>query len=183
VALVLAGCDRSSDTDDQVAELEQQVSDLESQLEQTQDALEESQETNADLQQELTETQTDLADTQDRLASTQEDLSAAEAELLDAQAQLAAVGEVVLEDGTYVGPVLGAKSSPSRIIVFNAGGLFRVSAVSQDPTITAGGDEFTLSQFGKLLASTDPDDANLANGNYKVIVKNGLVTSIRKSQA
>jgi hypothetical protein len=30
---------------------------------------------------------------------------------------------------------------------------------------------------------TDSDDANLANGNYKVIVKQGLVTSIRKSKA
>ena len=100
-----------------------------------------------------------------------------------AQAQLAKVGEVVLEDGTYVGQVLGAKASPYRVIIFDAGGLYRVAQVSKEPTITAGGDELTLSQFGKLLSSTDPDDAKLANGNYQVIVRNGLVTSIRKSQA
>jgi hypothetical protein len=35
----------------------------------------------------------------------------------------------------------------------------------------------------RLLASTDPQDAELANGNYQVIVQNGVVTLIRKSQA
>ena len=50
-------------------------------------------------------------------------------------------------------------------------------------TITAGGDSLTLSRSGKLLASTDPDDAQLANGNYQVIVKKNLVTSIRESKS
>jgi hypothetical protein len=183
LVLVLAACDRTSETDQQVADLqaqvsdlEQQVSDLQGQLDQTQTALDDAQSANADLQQQVTDTQNQLSDAQDELASTQ-------AELLDAQAQLAKVGEVVLADGTYVGPVLGAKASPYRVLVFNAGGLFRVAQVSPDVTITAGGSDLTLSQFGKLLASTDPNDAKLANGNYKVIVKQGLVTSIRKSQA
>ncbi|MGH2637139.1 MAG: hypothetical protein ACRDHU_13480 [Actinomycetota bacterium] len=76
----------------------------------------------------------------------------------------------------------GAKTNPNDVIVFDAGGLFRAAQVASDGTITAGGDDDTLSRFGKLLSSTDPGDAKLANGNDKVIVKNGLVTSIRKSK-
>lgn len=176
LALVLSACDDTSDTDQQIAELEQQVSDLESQLEQTQSALDAAESANADLEQQVADAQSELSGTQEQLASTQ-------AELADAQAQLASVGELVLEDGTYVGPVLGAKDNPTRVIVFDAGGLFRVAQVADDVTITAGGDDFTLAQFGRLLSSTDPDDVNLANGNYQVIVRDGLVTSIRKSQA
>ncbi len=183
LALALSACDSSSDTDQQIADLEQQVSDLEAQLEQSQSALEASQSANDDLEQQVSDAQTSLSDTQDQLASTQQELSTTQAELLDAQAQLAKVGEVVLEDGTYVGQVLGAKASPYRVIVFNAAGLFRVAQVDPDVTITAGGSDYTLSQFGKLLSSTDPDDVKLANGNYQVIVKQGVVTSIRKSKA
>jgi len=181
LALALAACD-SSETDQQVADLEQQVADLEQQvstledeLAQTQSALDEAESSNAELQQQF-------ADSQSELAATQEELGTTQAELLDAQAQLAKVGEVVLTDGTYIGPVLGAKASPYRVVVFNAAGLFRVGQVASDVTITAGGSDYTLSQFGKLLSSTDPDDAKLANGNYQVIVKKGLVTSIRKSK-
>jgi hypothetical protein len=176
LTLVLAACDRTSDTEQQVADLEQQVSDLEAELEQTQSALDEAESANTELQQQV-------ADTQDQLASTQEELGTTQAELLDAQAQLAKVGELVLADGTYVGQVLGAKSNPYRVIVFNAGGLFRVAQVASEATIKAGGSSLTLSKFGKLLSSTDPDDAKLANGDYQVIVKKGLVTSIRKSKA
>jgi hypothetical protein len=176
LALVLAACDDSSDADQQIAELEQQVSDLEAELETTSSALEESEETNADLEGQLSETQAELTSTQDELGSTQ-------AQLADAQSQLAAVGELVLEDGTYVGQVLGAKQNPYQAIIFDAGGLFRVAQVADGATITAGGDDLTLSQFGRLLSSTDPDNAKLANGNYQVIVRNGLVTSIRKSKA
>jgi hypothetical protein len=176
LALVLAACDDSSDADAQIAELEQQVSDLEAELDATSSALEEAEDANVDLQQQVTDTQAELAATQDELGSTQ-------AQLADAQAQLAAVGELVLEDGTYVGQVLGAKQNPYQAIIFDAGGLFRVAQVADGATITAGGDDLTLSQFGRLLSSTDPDDAKLANGNYQVIVRDGLVTSIRKSQA
>jgi hypothetical protein len=175
LTLGLAACDGGSDTDQQIAELEQQVSDLEAELEQTQDALGEAEDANAELEQQL-------GDTQAQLTAAQEELGTTQAELLDAEAQLAAVGEFVLDDGTYVGPVLGAKASPYRVIVFNAGGLFRAAQVATDVTITAGGSDLTLSQFGRLLSSTDPDDAKLANGDYQVIVKEGVVTSIRKSK-
>ena len=94
----------------------------------------------------FTDTRAQLSDTEAGLADTQ-------AQLLDAQAQLAQVGELVLEDGTYVGPVLGAHSSPYRIVIFDAG-LFRVAQVSQDVTITSGGRALSLSEFGRLLAST-----------------------------
>jgi regulator of replication initiation timing len=178
----MVACDRTSD-EEQIAELEQQVADLEADLEQTQAALDESEGANADLQEQLADVRSELADTQEALAATEEELGTTQAELLDAQAQLAKVGEVRLEDGTYVGQVLGAKASPYRVIIFDAAGLYRVAQVSKEVTITAGGDDLTLSQFGKLLSSADPDDAKLANGNYQVIVRNGLVTSIRKSQA
>ena len=158
------------------------MSSLEAELEQAQTALDEAESANADLEQQVADIQADLADTQAELSSTQDELGSTQAELLDAQAQLAKVGEVVLADGTYVGQVLGAKASPYRVIVFNAAGLFRVAQVASDVTITAGGSSFTLSQFGKLLSSTDSDDAKLANGNYQVIVKGSLVTSIRKSK-
>jgi len=159
----LAACDRGS------SETDQQIADLRSEL--------------ASSQTELSDTQTELEATQAELKSTENQLSAAQAELLDAQAQLAKVGEVVLADGTYVGQVLGAKASPYRAIVFNAAGLFRVAQVSSEVKITAGGDTLTLSHFGKLLSSTNPDKAKLANGSYQVIVKKKLVTSIRKSKA
>ena len=159
-ALVLgfafSACDRGSEQDQQVAELEQQVSDLEAELDQTNATLDEAQQQNADVTGEL-------SDTQDQLAATKKELGTAEAELLDAQAQLATVGELVLADGTYVGRVLGAKASPYRVIVFDAGGLYRVAQVSDDPMITAGNSNYTLTQFGKLLSSTDPDNAKLAN--------------------
>jgi ABC-type transporter Mla subunit MlaD len=176
LALALAACDDSSDTDQQIAELEQQVSDLEAELETTSSALEEANDANAELEEQLAATQAELTSTSDELGTTQ-------AELADAQARLAAVGEVVLEDGTYVGQVLGAKQNPYQAIIFDAGGLFRVAQVADGATITAGGDDLSLSQFGRLLSSTDPDDVKLANGNYQVIVRDGLVTSIRKSNA
>jgi hypothetical protein len=177
----LAACDSGSE-DDQIAELEQELAD-------TQEALEAAEDQNAALQEELADTQSVLEDTQGQLESTQSQLDAtsaelakAQAELTDAQAQLAAVGELVLADGTYVGEVLGAKSSPYPVIIFDAGGAWRVAQVAEDVTITAGGDSYTLTQFGKLLDSNDPDDIELVNGNYQVIVKKGLATSIRKSK-
>jgi hypothetical protein len=183
LALALPACDDSAETDEQIAELEQQVAALESEVEQTQSALDAAETANADLEEQLADTQTQLSDMQTQLSGTQEELASTQAQLADAQGQLASVGELVLEDGTYVGPVLGAKDNPYRAIIFDAGGLFRVAQVADDVTITAGGDDFTLAQFGRLLSSTNADDVKLANGNYQVIVRNGLVTSIRKSKA
>jgi TolA-binding protein len=189
LATGLAACDRTSDTDQEIADLEQQVTELETQLQQTEDALEASEDANAELEQELAATKTELGTTQEQLERTQElldatstDLAQTQAELTDAQAQLAEVGELVLADGTYVGQVLGAKSNPYPVIIFDSGGAWRVAQVADGATITAGGDEYTLSQFGKLLDSSDPDDIELVNGNYQVIVKKGLATSIRKSK-
>jgi TolA-binding protein len=167
-------CDRGSD-DEQVQELEQQVSDLEAQLEQTQQELEIEQGQNQELQTQVDDVQAQLDDTQAQLGQTQ-------AQLTDAQTQLAQVGELKLEDGTYVGQVLGAHPSPNRVLIFDAAGLFRAAQVAQDVTITAGGQTLSLSDFGRLLASTDPDDAKLANGNYQIKIQGGLVFSIKKSK-
>jgi hypothetical protein len=171
---VAVACDQGSD-DEQIAELEQQVADLDAELGETQAQLEDSEAANDGLEEQLTDTRAQLSATEAQLADTQ-------AQLLDAQAQLAEVGELVLADGTYVGPVLGAKTSPYRVLIFDAAGLFRVAQVSQDVTITSGGQTLSLSEFGRLLASTDPDDAKLANGNYQVKVQDGLATSIKKSK-
>ena len=160
-------CDRGSD-DEQVAELEQQVTDLQQELDQTQQELEIEQGKSADLQSQVDDTQTQLSDTQ--------------AQLTDAQTQLAQVGELTLEDGNYVGQVLGAHSSPNRVLIFDAAGLFRAAQVGQDVTITSGGQTLSLSEFGRLLASTDPSDAKLANGNYQIKIQGGLVFSIKKSK-
>jgi hypothetical protein len=167
-------CDRGSD-DEQVQELEQQVSDLETQLDQTQQELEIQQGQNEELQTQVDDTQAQLSDTQAQLADTQ-------TQLTDAQTQLAQVGELKLEDGTYVGQVLGAHASPNRVLIFDAAGLFRVAQIAQDVTITSGGQTLSLSEFGRLLASTDPDDAKLANGNYQIKIRGGLVFSIKKSK-
>jgi hypothetical protein len=187
----LAACDSGSE------EADQQIADLEQELADTQVSLGESEGQNAALQDEVASTQADLADaqaqlestqtqlasTEDELASTEEELAATEAELLDAQLQLSRVGELVLPNGTYVGPILGAKTNPFRVIVFNAAGNFRAAQVASDAKITSGGRERTLTELARRLASTDPGQVELANGNYQVIVRNGLVTSIRKSQA
>ena len=181
LASVLTAC--SSGDDETVADLEQQVSHLESQLETTQSSLQDAEDRNAELQDELSSTNDELSSTQEQLQATQEQLAATQAALSDVSDQLNAVKTLRLQDGSYVGPVLGAKSTPNPIIVFSQGGSYLVGLVADGVTITAGGDDFTLTQFGKLLASKDPDDVNLAQGNYKVIVKKGLVTSIRKSSA
>jgi hypothetical protein len=68
------------------------------------------------------------------------------------------------------------------VLIFDAAGLFRAAQVAQDVTITAGGQTLSLSDFGRLLASTDPDDAKLANGNYQIKIQGGLVFSIKKSK-
>ena len=167
-AVILGACQRSSSTDEQVATLEKQVSDLTKQLQ-----IEQGQ--NAELQTKLTDTQAELEKTQTQLAETQ-------TQLTGAQAQLAQVGELKLKDGTYVGQVLGAHASPYRVIIFDAAGLFRVAQVASGVTITTGGKTLTLSDFGLLLSSTDPNDAKLAQANYQVKIQDGLVSSIKKAK-
>ena len=151
LALLLAACDRTSDSEQQIADLERQVTDLQAELDESEAELADAQAQNAQLQQQLNDTQAELDTTQQELSSTQADLESTQqelgstqAELLDAQAQLAQVGELVLADGTYVGPILGAKQSPYRVIIFNAGGLFRVSQVKKELTVNVGGKSYSL---------------------------------------
>lgn len=181
--VVLSACTGTSND-----EYEQQISDLETQLSQTEAQLESSQaeldSTQAELettQAELDSTSADLAASQRRRRATQAELETAQAELLDAQAQLARAGELVLKDGTYNGPVLAAKVTPYRVILFDSTGAWRIAQVADDARITSGGRTLTLGQFAKLLQSNDPADINLVNGFYRVTVRQGLVTTLRKS--
>ena len=161
-AVVFSACSRTSNQ-----ELERQISSLERQL--------------ADSQAELQSTQAELATSKDKQKSTQAELEATQAALLDAQAQLANVGELVLKDGVYQGPVLAAKVTPYRVILFDSTGAWRIAEVAGDAKITSGGKTLTLSQFAKLLQSTDPADIKLVNGFYKVKVQNGVVVTLQKS--
>jgi hypothetical protein len=161
-ALFFSACSRTSNQ-----ELERQISSLERQL--------------ADSQAELESTQAELATSQEKQKSTQAALDSTQAALLDAQAQLANVGELVLKDGVYQGPVLAAKVTPYRVILFDSTGAWRIAEVAGDAKITSGGKTLTLSQFAKLLQSTDPADIKLVNGFYKVKVQNGVVVTLQKS--
>jgi hypothetical protein len=161
-AVAFSACSRTSNQ-----ELERQVSSLERQL--------------SDTQAELDTTNADLAASKEKQRSTQAELETTQAALLDAQAQLSKVGELVLEDGVYQGPVLAAKVTPYRVILFDSTGAWRVAEVAEDATITSGGKSLTLCQFAKLLQSTDPADIKLVNGFYKVTVKDGVVVTLKKS--
>ncbi len=161
-AVVFSACSRTSNQ-----ELERQISSLERELSDTQAQLESANE--------------DLATSKEQQTSTQAELESTQAALLDAQAQLANVGELVLKDGVYQGPVLAAKVTPYRVILFDSTGAWRVAEVADDAKITSGGKTLTLSQFAKLLQSTDPADIKLVNGFYKVKVQNGVVVTLQKS--
>jgi hypothetical protein len=127
--------------------------------------------------------QSELDATQQELADTQAELEQTQAALADANAQLEAVGELVLPNGTYVGPVLDARIDPSRAIVFQEGSVWRVAEVSAEAGITVEGQSVTLDQFAALHQSTDPADAALANADYQVEVSGGVVTSIQTAPA
>lgn len=184
--LQAAGVELKGTVESGVAGYEEQVSDLSSALEQsqteagisaaeletTQQELADAHATQEDLQQELDATQQDLD-------ATQQELEATQAALDDAFAQLGALGELVLPNGTYVGPVLGARTEPFPSLIFQEGTAWRVAEVSPDVTIAAGGQNLTLEAFSALLQSTEPAAVELANGDYEVVVKKGLVTSIR----
>ncbi|HEU4354323.1 MAG TPA: hypothetical protein VFT27_01920 [Actinomycetota bacterium] len=155
-----------------VADYEDKISDLSSQLEQAQTEAGVAQSGQAATEQEL-------ADTQAELEATQQDLEDTQAALDDANAKLAELGELVLPNGTYFGPVLAARVDPLPAIVFQGEeDVWRVAEVAEDVAITAGTETLTLEEFSALLQSTDPADAALANGTYEVKVKKGLVTSI-----
>jgi hypothetical protein len=134
------------------------------------------------VEQDLADTQAELQQTQQDLENMQQDLKKTQAKLDDANTKLEQLGKLRLADGTYVGPVLGARTAPIPGIIFQDGTAWRVAEVAPDARITSGGQTLTLEQFSELLQSTDPTDVNLVNGNYKVKVEGGLVTSMQKSK-
>ena len=167
--LQAAGVELRSTLESGVAGYEEQIADLAS-------AIEDAQIEQGISQSELDAAQQDLADTQAELEQTQ-------AALNDANAQLEAVGELVLPNGTYVGPVVDARVDPTRAIIFQEGSVWRVAEVSTEAEITVEGQSVTLDEFAALLESTDPEDAVLANADYQVEVSGGVVTSIQTAPA
>jgi hypothetical protein len=173
-----------------VADYERKISDLTTQLEQSQTQggiaeadLAQVQQDLADTQAELESTQQDLADAQAQLGETQAQLDETQAQLDDANAKLEQLGELVLPNGTYLGPILGARTEPIPAIIFQEDTAWRVAEVSPDVVITVGDQTLTLEEFSQLLASTDPAAIAASTGEYQVKVKGGLVTSITKSEA
>jgi hypothetical protein len=178
-ALEAAGIELKSTVESGVAGYEEQVSDLSGALEQSQTQAETSAAELEEAEQQLADAQAAQEDLQQELEATQQELAAAQTALDDANAQLQELGELVLPNGTYVGLVLGARTEPLPAIIFQEGTAWRVAEVSSDVTITAGEQNLTLEEFSALLQSTDPAAAELANGTYQVVVRNGLVQSIR----
>lgn len=173
--LKAAGVQLQSAVGSGVDSYEQQIADLSSALEQAQIQAGASASAQAETEQQLADTQAELESTTQELASTQ-------AQLDDANAKLEQLGELVLPDGVYIGPVLGARTEPAPAILFQDGTAWRVAEVAPDAKITSGGQALTLEGFSALLQSTDPADINLVNGDYKVKVEAGLVTSMQKSK-
>jgi hypothetical protein len=180
--LKAAGVHLQTTVESGVAGYEQQIADLSSALEQAQVQAGASASAQAETEQQLADTQAELESTTAKLGSTAQELEATQAELDDANAKLEQVGELVLPDGTYIGPVLGARTEPIPAIIFQDGTAWRVAEVASDATISSGGRPLTLEEFSALLQSTDGVDIDLVNGNYRVKVEGGLVTSMQKSK-
>jgi len=188
--LEAAGIELQSTLESGVAGYEQQISDLSGALEESQTQAGISAGQLEETQQQLEDTSAQLADSQQQLEATQSELDDANQELAqtqaaldDANAKLEQLGELVLPNGTYVGPVLGARVEPFPAIIFQDGTAWRVAEVSPDVTITAGGQDLTLEDFSALLQSSDPADTEVANADYQVRVAKGLVTSIEEVPA
>ena len=163
--LQAAGVELKSTVESGVTGYEQQIADLTGALEaaETQGGISSAQLQEA--QQQLADTQAELESTKGDLDESQQELAATQAELDDANAKLEQLGELVLPNGTYVGPVLGARVDPIPTIIFQDGTAWRVAEVAPDVAITAGGQSLTLEEFSALLQSTDPPDVELANGD------------------
>jgi hypothetical protein len=167
--LQAAGVELRSTLESGVAGYEEQTAALASAIE------------DAQIEQGISQSELDAAEQE--LADTQAELEQTQAALADANAQLEAVGELVLPNGTYVGPVVDARVDPSRAIIFQEGSVWRVAEVSTEAEITVEGQSVTLDEFAALLESTDPEDAALANADYQVEVSGGLVTRIQTASA
>jgi hypothetical protein len=173
-----------------VADYERTISDLTTQLEQSQTQggiseaeLQQAQQDLADAQAQLDDANSQLADAQSQLDDANSQLADTQAQLDDANAKLEQLGELVLPNGTYVGPILGARTEPIPAIIFQEDAAWRVGEVSPDVVITVGDQTLTLDEFSQLLASTDPAAIAARTGDYHVKVKGGLVTSITKATA
>lgn len=172
-----------------VADYERKISDLTTQLEQSQTQggiaeadLAQVQQDLADTQAELESTQQDLADTQAQLDDAQAQLGETQTQLDDANATLEQLGELVLPNGTYIGPILGARTDPFPAIIFQEDTAWRVAEVAPDVAITVGDEVLTFEEFSALLQSTEPADVLLVSGDFEVRVAGGLVTTVASSE-
>jgi hypothetical protein len=182
--LQAAGVELRSTVETGVDGYEQQISELTTGLEQaeTQGGISEAQ--LQETEQELADTQAELESTKSKLQSTKQELAETQAELDDANAKLEALGELVLPNGTYVGPILDARVDPIPAIIFQDGAAWRVAEVSTEVEITVEGQSVTFEEFAGLFQSTDdPASVALANADYEVEVEGGVVTRIQTPPA
>ena len=89
-------------------------------------------------------------------------------------------GSPGLKDGVYQGPVLAAKVTPYRVILFDSTGAWRVAEVAGDAKITSGGKTLTP-QPACRAAPKHGSGGHSVNGFYKVKVQNGVVVTLQKS--
>jgi septal ring factor EnvC (AmiA/AmiB activator) len=176
--LEAAGVELRSTIESGVAGYEEQISDLTAALEQSQTEAGTSSAQLEEAEQQAADAQADLEATQQELEAVTNELEQTQAALDDANAKLAQVGELVLPDGSYVGPVLAARTEPFPAIIFQDDTAWRVAEVAPDVQITVGEQTLALVDFSALLQSSEPDTAELANGDYEVVVEKGLVQSI-----
>jgi septal ring factor EnvC (AmiA/AmiB activator) len=177
-----AGIQLQSTVESGVTGYEQEISNLTQQLQHAQTSAGNSQAQLEQTKQQLDAANAQLASTQKKLDETNAELATTQAELDDANAKLEQAGELKLADGTYVGLLLAARTDPVPAVIFQDGTAWRIAEVASDAQISSGGSPLTLDALATLLQSTDPADVHLANGNYKLKVKGGLVVSIQKSK-
>ena len=176
--LEAAGVELRSTVESGVAGYEEKVSELTFALEQLQTGAGISAAQLEEAEQQAADAQADLEATQQELNQVTNELEQTQAALDDANAKLQQLGELVLPNGSYVGPVLAARTDPFPAIIFQDDTAWRVSEVAPDVEITVGEQTLALVDFSALLQSSEPDAAELAQGDYEVVVKKGLVQSI-----
>jgi hypothetical protein len=176
--LEAAGVELRSTVESGVAGYEEKVSELTVALEQLQTGAGISAAQLEEAEQQAADTQAELEATQQELNQVTNELEQTQAALDDANAKLQQLGELVLPNGSYVGPVLGARTDPFPAIIFQDDTAWRVAEVAPDVEITVGEQTLALADFSALLQSPEPGAAELAQGDYEVVVEKGLVQSI-----
>jgi exonuclease VII small subunit len=176
--LEAAGVELRSTVESGVAGYEEKVSELTAALEQLQTGAGISAAQLDEAEQQAADAQADLEATQQELNQVTNELEQTQAALDDANAKLQQLGELVLPNGSYFGPVLAARTDPFPAINFQDDTAWRVAEVAPDVEITVGEQTLALADFSALLQSPEPDAAELAQGDYEVVVKKGLVQSI-----